>query len=974
MKCKSNLYSSSALLSVLILGGFTATMAAASAQGEEALETVVVTGFRESLANALAKKENSNLIIESVAPEDIGKMPDMNVAESLQRLPGVQIDRAGGEGTQIRIRGLEYNVTLLDGDVFVTGREMYQTGEGSGGGNGNEFKNSMEGIPSELISGIDVYKSPDASIVAGGMGGTINLHTISALNGPEGFRISGIVKVGYGQAAVKVTPSATLVGTYKLGEKLGIAASLAWDHTTTREYEMQAQNRSNWAVAGPSTGYVNTVGEDYIEPEMMYLTNRSIERKRFGAFVGIEYNPIESVTTSLKWFHTDLRTQTSDISDKLNFSPKSDGLGLVATEPYSIDSNKVVNYGTFASTILELSTMVDNDKNFGDNVQFNAKYDNGGKFRLSTKLSYGRGVARSEFAQQDQELSAYSISSSSTNNFNNTIVNNYANYNACGGNGTVKNDACTFTYKNKGGIYPIIHYTNPSSLVDQDDGLFKSAWAWALGNHNTQMSARVDGEYDAMDKIKISSGIRYGVRTVDYWFGRYLFWNTNVTPSGSVYDNWTYYQDPGIAGVPIITFNNAPERLKLVDDFFPQSGIKQVLVQDPAQMMKCPSCWLNKYDNLNGYDMKLFRDPTNSFQVDNKNWSGYFMTDIGDTTDDLHINTGVRVIHTQLSVVQGGYTEDGAYYGSASWNGVPVAGTPTVTRREYTDILPSLNVLYRLDDGQKLRFSAARVMADQNFWQLGQGRQYYYTRETNNRTNVSTGVKDGFAFDNGSAGNPNLDPYRANQIDITYEYYFGKQGLLSAGLFWKGVESFTEAVNVSTTVDDDFGGSTGTVSTYENGGGGRIQGLELSAQYAFENGLGFNVNYTYAESKTQNSSAFHRHLPFPGVSNNAFTVQAYYEQGPFEGHISYTWKGSSFSGTYSITTATDTSSIWGIYNRSYGQIDAQLSYKFIDNLSLVFEGRNLGGDAPSQYLQYKNQPFTYNQTGRRFVLDLKFSY
>lgn len=974
MKCKSNLYASTAMVAVFVLGGGAAMLQAAGAQQSDQMETVVVTGFRESLANALDKKEHSNLIMESVAPEDIGKMPDMNVAESLQRLPGVQIDRAGGEGTQIRIRGLEYNVTLLDGDVFVTGREMYQSGEGSGGGNGNEYKNSMEGIPSELISGIDVFKSPDASIVAGGMGGTINLHTMSAMNGPDGFRLSGIAKVSYAQAATKVTPSATLVGTYKLSEKFGVVASLAWDHTTTREYEMQAQNRSNWAVAGPTSGYLNTVGEDYIEPEMMYLTNRSIERKRFGGYLGIEYNPIESVTMSLKWFHTDMRTDKRDISDKLNFSPKSDGLGLVSSSPYSIDANGVVSYGTFASKVLELSTMVEEDKDYGDNVQYNAKFDNGGKFRISAKISYGRGVAHSEFAQQDQELSAYSINSSSTNNFNDTIVNNYANYNACGGNGSVQNSPCTFTYKSKNGIYPIVHYTNPSSLVDQNDGLFKSAWAWALGNHNTQTSARIDADYDAMDRIKVTAGIRYSVRALDYMFGRYLFWNPNVTPSSSVYDNWTYYQDPGIAGVPIITFNNAPERLKLVNDFFPQAGLNQVLVQDPAQMAKCPSCWLSKYDNLNGYKMQFFHDPTNSFRVDNKNWSGYFMTDLGDTNDDLHINSGVRVVHTQLTVVQGGYTEDGAYYGSASWNGVPVAGTPVETRREYTDILPSLNVIYNLDDGQKVRFSAARVMAEQNYWQLGQGRQYYYTRETNNRTNTTTGAKDGFAFDNGSAGNPNLDPYRANQIDLTYEYYFGKQGLFSAGLFWKGVESFTESVNVSTTVNDDFGGTTGVVSTYENGGGGRIQGIELSAQYAFESGFGVNVNYTYAESKTQNADAFHKHLPFPGVSNNAFTVQTYYEQGPFEGHLSYTWKGSSFSSTYSITTGSDSTSVWGVYNRHYGQVDAQLTYKFLENLALVFEGRNLGGDAPSQYLQYKQQPFTYNQTGRRFSLDLKFNY
>lgn len=984
MQKKSSLYTSTTLLAAWALGGAALTAGAAAQETEMGdMETVVVTGFRESLANALSKKERSNLIIESVAPEDIGKMPDMNVAESLQRLPGVQIDRADGEGTQIRIRGLSYNLTTLDGEIFVTGREMYQTGEASGGGNGNEFQNSMETIPSGLISGIDVYKSPDASLVAGGMGGTIDLHSLDALAQPEGFSINGILKGSYGQNASHATPSATIVASYKFNDQLALTGSIAWDHTQTRTYEMQAANRSNWAIAGGDTGYpsntsayTSSISEEYIEPEMMYLTNRLQTRKRFSTYVGVEYNPTDRIETSLKWFHTDMRTDTRDISDKLNFSPMSDGLGLDADEPYSIDKNGVVLYGTFNSTITELSTMVDKDKDLADNVHFRTTWHASDTFNISLRVAYGRGVANSQFAQQDQELSAYGISSSSTNNYNNTLYTvggtTYVSDSLCGGNDTnmAINGACSFTYKNHNGIYPIISYNNPSSLTDINNGLFKSAWAWAIGDHNTQTAYRLDADYTPFERLKVTGGIRYGVRALDYWYGRYLLWNPNVDISDtSIYDNWTYYQDPGIAGVPIITFADAPERLKLVKKFFPQAGLNRVLVQDPAQMIKCPSCWLATYDNLNDYDMQFFKDPTNSFRVDNKNWSGFFMLDIGDPADDLHINTGVRVIQTQLTVVQGGYTEEGSYYGSASWNGVPVAGDPTITSRSYTDVLPSLNVVYRINDQQKLRLAAARVMADQNYWQLGQGKQYYYTRGADDSSGNAR-----FMFDNGSAGNPNLDPYRANQVDLTYEYYFGKQGLLSVGLFYKGVESFTTQTSEQVTVEDDFGGTQGTLTTYENGGGGRIEGLELSAQYAFTNGFGFNFNYTYAQSKTQVSNAYRDHLPFPGVSNNAFTLQAYYEGGPFEAHVSYTWKGKSFASNYSSITTTAGAEQWAVYNRAYGQVDAQITWKFVENAALVLEGRNLGGDATSQYLRYDNQPFFYDQSGRRISLDLKFNY
>ncbi|HEY0282276.1 MAG TPA: TonB-dependent receptor plug domain-containing protein [Rhizomicrobium sp.] len=151
----------------------------AQAQTEQGqIETVIVTGFRASLANALEAKQKSNLIMESVTAEDIGKMPDQNIAESLQRLPGIQIARDQGKGTRVLINGLRQNLTTLNGDVFLTGKEFYVSGEAANGGAGaNAQYASLEGIPSEEIGGIDIYKTPNASLSEGGMGGIINLKT-----------------------------------------------------------------------------------------------------------------------------------------------------------------------------------------------------------------------------------------------------------------------------------------------------------------------------------------------------------------------------------------------------------------------------------------------------------------------------------------------------------------------------------------------------------------------------------------------------------------------------------------------------------------------------------------------------------------------------------------------------------------------------------------------------------------------------
>ena len=180
------------------------------------LTEITVTGYRQSLQTALDTKRSSDLPIESVAPEDIGKMPDNNVAESLQRLPGVQIDRSGanGQGNSVLIDGLRQNLTTLNGDVFLTGKEFYVSGEASGGGAGsNSQYGSLETIPSELVSGIDVIKNPNAALTEGGLGGTINLKTADPLLAPDGLSLGGLFRESDAQRQNDKTPDATVVGS-----------------------------------------------------------------------------------------------------------------------------------------------------------------------------------------------------------------------------------------------------------------------------------------------------------------------------------------------------------------------------------------------------------------------------------------------------------------------------------------------------------------------------------------------------------------------------------------------------------------------------------------------------------------------------------------------------------------------------------------------------------------------------------------
>lgn len=976
-----------------------------SAQAQDATEIVTVTGFRASLASSLDQKAKSTLMQETVTAEDIGKMPDKDLAESLQRLPGVQIDRASGEGTQIRIRGLSYNVTLMDGDIFVTGREMYQTGEASGGGNGNEFQNSLEGIPSELITGADVYKSPNAELVAGGLGGTVNLKTRSALDAKDDFTIGGHLGMSYGQSALRAAPGGAIVGSYKLTPNFGIVAALAYDDHMQMERELQAQNRAGWAVAGPITGIDNTVGKNFIEPELMYLTKRDIDRKRLGAFLGVDWNIGGGWSAKLVGLHTFLTIDTRDVSDKLWFHSNNEEIGPDPAAAFNVDNNGVVLQGTFRSKSIETSALVEKDKNIGDNLHAQLAYDNGGKFRATAKFAWGEGKMDSRFAQVDMRGSGYGIDGSNT--IPGTPVHGYALDN-CGGNGAyVSPTLCTFSYTNNNGLYPVVSYANDVNGKSpmEDSFLFKSHWGWAINSKNSQWSMKAKAEYDLLDKVMLTAGVRYANKNVNYEFGRYLFnafgngkcsfsdasrsivagvtncpqgqgqlsWETDTAHRGP----WTYYQDPSLPMVPVQTSITNPGRVKTYNDFFPAAGIPTLVAQDTGKMAKDPVAWLHGINpNL---PFQFWQDAINSFKVSSKVSEGFFMLDIGQPTDDFHINTGVRVVHTELTIKKNSLEgiANPVYLGTATWNSLPAEWNATTTKKTYTDILPSLNATWDVAPGNKIRFSAARVMAEQNYWQLGQGTAYYYTKTScpDGRHNVATGLCDGFKFDNGSTGNVNLEPYRANQVDLAYEYYFGTQGLLSVGLFWKGVDSFVQTVYSNETVADDFGGTPGNMQRYINGGGGRIEGVEISAQYAFDMGLGFAANYTYAKSSTNSSTDFATNLPFPGVAANAYTGVVYYENSGFQARVSYTWKGSSYYANFPVIFyAGGAKKNYGIYNGSYGQMDGQVSYDVLENLGVVFEARNIMGAATSRYLQYKNQPMWYDQSGRTFTASIRFNY
>jgi TonB-dependent receptor len=363
-----------------------------------------------------------------------------------------------------------------------------------------------------------------------------------------------------------------------------------------------------------------------------------------------------------------------------------------------------------------------------------------------------------------------------------------------------------------------------------------------------------------------------------------------------------------------------------------------------------------------------------SFQVRETTYAGYLMGDIGGPSDRYHINFGVRIVDTNLTINGGESAESPTYWGTASWNGVDSNVVPITTSRNYVDILPSFNFVLDLTDTQKLRLDAARVMSPQDLFSLGLGNTYGFTRQGSSST---------FVFDGGSSGNPQLDPYRATQTVASWEDYFAHGGLISLAGFYKAIDSFVEQENVATTV----GGVTANVSEPVNGGAGYIYGAEVSFQYAFDGdwlwsglkGFGFAGNYTRSQSHSKQNVSFATSNTIPGVSKDSLTATGYFERGGFSARLSYSWRDTAINdspvgSTFSITNQNKVSQNYQVYSAPYGQLDGQIGYDINRYVGITFSVQNITGSAQHTYLQWPNEPFTYDNWGRRYFLGVKFKY
>lgn len=897
-----------------------ATTAAPQAAEEQPSEegAIIVTGFRASLENAVIAKKERDQVVESISAEDIGKLPDASIAESIARLPGLTSQRVSGRSNAISIRGFapDFSTTLLNG------REQTSTGDNRAV--------EYDQYPSEVVSQVLVYKTPMASIVGQGLSGTVDLRTIRPLDyAKPTISIGGrgtytdIGKLNAGSKDTGYRVNASYVDQFA-NDTIGIALSASY---LDEPYQIQEFNA--WGYAGDGSAAAPRV----IGGSKSYIT--STQLTRLGLQGTLQWRPSPNFTSTVDAFYSDFKDDQIKRGVEL---PLAFGNNLVTLTNTTV-SNGFVNSGTFN----HIEGVVRNDVferkaklySFGWNNSW--KGDDGWNVTLDLSLSK---TDRNELVLESNAGTARgeNVGAKDTISF------------TSGRNGTVFDPTLNY------GDYNVIRLTSPlgwggtqiapdgSAILNGQDGYYNNR---LIKDELKQYRLEIEKELDNSFLRSVQFGLNYTDRT------------KALTPDESFL---------GLAAnTDGLTSVTVPEQFRKGTSNLGFLGLGPVISYDPREL-------------LDAGIYKLVRNPygdvvVKAYDIHEKVMTAYLQgnikAELGSST--LTGNFGV----------QANWTDQNSNGATATFLGTNANGSPNIgatARREstdYLDVLPSVNLSLRTASDFVIRLSAAR--------------EIIRPRLDDMRASLSYGfnIQNNTALLSGNTGNPDLRPWRANAIDLTFEKYFGRQGYVAAQFFYKQLKSYIynqDVVFDTSTIPLSNPGNGVTILPFGilnipvNGEGGKLYGVEIAGTFPFStltealDGFGITGGGSYTKTRiapTPGSDS----RDLPGYSKWVVNGTAFFEKWGFNARGSVRYR-STFVGELSGFGAARTR------RRARGEmiVDGQLGYDFqegsaLHGLSIFLQGQNLTDEpfvttdpgAPNQVIDYQSY-------GRRFLLGASYKF
>lgn len=886
--------------------------AATTGSAEQALQTITITGVRAAVESAIKVKENADNIVEVVSAEDIGKLPDTSIAESIARLPGVTAQRSDGRKSDISIRGTDPGFAT----GLLNGREQVSTGD-----NRNI---EYDQYPAELISGVVVYKTPDAALIGQGLSGTIALQTIRPLE--YGHRATVVdfrleknsdASMGADSKDNGYRGSFSFIDQF-LDNTLGVAFGYA---------------RLSTPVVGRELGLYDpwqaNNGEHANLPATVNITNgiKSLASMgsdvRDGALATVEWRPTSAYTSTLDVYWTSELQNNNRRSLEVNLGnyngyPNATCPACTGTANFS--NVTVVNNAVVGATVSNVVPLARNFLYLTSSEIFQAGWNNkwkGDAWNVMSDLAYSRATRdEHDYETQGQYIGGvtdtitYFLPNGSQPTF--TAQNNY-------------------TDPTKVLVGPTIYGGGYSRFPHVTDELksFRLEGTHPAGGWFSDVILGANYDDRSKDKIQPETGLNTVGGTFDQIGSQYLLAPTNLSFSGTPSSlSWNV---PGVLGA---YFN------PVVPGYPSQPG----------------------FGYLTGKFWDVFEKLTTLYVKGDLNHP--LSPDV-----TLRGNIGLQVIHTQQSSTSFSYNE-------ATQSSVPIGGG-----KSYNDILPAMNLVFELPAQQLARFSAAREMIRPRMDQMTAGQDFSVA--------TTTGIPSN------TAGNPLLDPWRADALDLSYEKYFESKAYVSAALFYKDLKTYiydqTQQVDLSNLVaqlpppgpGQHPYVNTGFLTVPLNGKGGRLDGVEFTASAPGEllapwlSGFGASVNLSLTDSSIkvqgQVSGEASANITLPGLSKTVANATLYYEKNGFAARVASTYRSdyigeiTDFAGDRALE-----------YVRHELITDFQTSYEFQNGpakgLMILFQVNNLTNTPFIDYSGNVTQTRDYETFGREFFFGLNYKF
>jgi len=978
----------------LAVGTVFATPSVSFAQDDEVIEEIVTTGIRSSLNRAMDIKRNEKGVVDAISAEDIGKFPDANLAESLQRITGVSIDRQRGEGSQVTVRGFgpEYNL------VTVNGRQMPTH-------NGTNRSFDFADLASEGVAGVQVYKTGRADVPSGGVGSTINISTPDPLKGEPTLSL----------AAKTVYDTSTRTGDEITPEFSGIYLGRFMDDTVGIAVTASHQTRSNGVNAATVGGWYTRPGDDVIPsgtvdrllvndanqinrpqtaaenysiPQSMAYNIAEFESERNNAQLVLQWAPTDNITTTLDYIRSEyeLERSYSDLSAWFSntgaVSQASEWTdGPIASPIYYTEE---VNFADFA-----MGTGEDGSKNLNESIGFNAEW------WINDQLSL-------EFDYHDSS----------------------AETGANGPNGT--SSLITIASFNKVGQTILTGYDMPIMVLDLNSGgeanrpLYKNDMritGSAFGNSTARMDleqARISGSFEFFE----SSSIDFGVQTTEV---------SNQSASKTVQlDNWGGITEPGYISDVLVRSSIAGQFDELSGHDHPDlqteyftASLADLQARAEAAYVASGNAYAEVGDCGTGYcastnwDNDIRTTEETSAVYLQYNWAG----DISSMPANLQL--GVRYEKTDvrsaaLNTVYDGVSWVGAGNELNLTEAKDADGEPI---KSFTDIpgdydvtLPSLDFDIEPWENIILRASFSETITRPNYNAIKGGLQPDSTQFFGNTRPVA------------STGNPALVPIQSFNIDFSFEWYYSEGSYLSVGYFEKDVDNFigtgleaeplfdipniiggelfNRAVAESGLNPDNYqdvgqyildnyqddpavdgdtivsvAGDPSVVFNLRrpiNQRTAKVDGVEVNLQHAFgDTGFGFIVNATLVDADVayDNMNSLESQFVLNGLSDSANFI-GFYDGEDLQVRLAYNWRDNFLAGAgQGQGTLSNPTNV-----KAYGQWDLGVTYYYNDNLTFYFSGLNLTEETRHIYGLTELQVLQAIQGGPRYDFGLRYNF